>query len=49
VVPTLRKNLGKKNCELAEEDIHRICDTFLKFEERSNPRSFRTQLLAIGK
>ena len=29
----LRKNLGKKNCELAEEDVSRICDTFLEFEE----------------
>jgi len=29
----LRKNLGKKNCELAEEDIKRICDTFLAFKE----------------
>jgi type I restriction enzyme M protein len=25
----LRKNLGKKNCELSDEDIQRICDTFL--------------------
>ena len=29
----LRKNLGKKNCELGEEDIQRICDTFLAFKE----------------
>jgi type I restriction enzyme M protein len=29
----LRKNLGKKNCELSEEDIRCIVDTFLKFEE----------------
>src|SRR5437773_6186173 len=29
----LRKNLGKKNCELADEDITRICDAFLKFEQ----------------
>ena len=29
----LRKNLGKKNCELGEEDIARICDAFLAFEE----------------
>lgn len=29
----LRKNLGKKNCELSEEDIGRICDAFLKFKE----------------
>src|SRR5207302_408627 len=25
----LRKNLGKKNCELADQDIQRICDAFL--------------------
>ena len=29
----LRKNLGKKNCELSEEDIRRICTVFLSFEE----------------
>ncbi len=29
----LRKNLGKKNCELSDEDIQRICETFLAFEE----------------
>ncbi len=29
----LRKNLGKKNCELADEDIERICDTFLAFDQ----------------
>ena len=36
----LRKNLGKKNCELAEEDITRICDTFLAFEETEQSRIF---------
>ena len=34
----LRKNLGKKNCELGEEDIARICDTFLAFEETEQSR-----------
>src|SRR4029077_16328361 len=29
----LRNKLGQKNCELSAEDILRICDTFLKFEE----------------
>jgi len=29
----LRKNLGKKNCELSAEDIQRITGTFLAFEE----------------
>ena len=28
-----RKNLGSKNCELSDEDIRRICDAFLAFEE----------------
>ena len=36
----LRKNLGKKNCELSEEDIARICDTFLKFEETAQSKIF---------
>jgi len=36
----LRKNLGKKNCELSEDDIRRIVDTFLKFEETEQSRIF---------
>ena len=36
----LRKNLGKKNCELADEDIARICDVFLKFEEGEQSKIF---------
>ena len=36
----LRKNLGKKNCELGEKDITRICDTFLAFEENEQSRIF---------
>jgi type I restriction enzyme M protein len=36
----LRKNLGKKNCELSEEDIQRICDTFLKFEKTEQSKIF---------
>ena len=36
----LRKNLGKKDCELSEEDIQRICDTFLKFEESEQSKIF---------
>ena len=34
----LRKNLGKKNCELGEDDIARICATFLTFEESEQSR-----------
>ncbi|HAZ60765.1 MAG TPA: restriction endonuclease subunit S [Gammaproteobacteria bacterium] len=36
----LRKNLGKKNCELSEEDIARICDTFLRFEGTAQSKIF---------
>ena len=36
----LRKNLGKKNCELSEEDITLICDTFLAFEETAQSKIF---------
>ncbi len=36
----LRKNLGKKNCELGEEDINRICDNFLDFEESEQSKIF---------
>ncbi len=36
----LRKNLGKKNCQLGEEDIARICDTFLAFEESEQSKIF---------
>ena len=36
----LRKNLGKKNCELSQEDIDRILNTFLEFEETPESRIF---------
>ncbi len=36
----LRKNLGKKNCELGEEDIARICDTFRDFKESEQSKIF---------
>ncbi|MGH9851160.1 MAG: type I restriction-modification system subunit M [Blastocatellia bacterium] len=36
----LRKNLGKKNCELSEEDIRRICDTYLAFAETEQSKIF---------
>ena len=36
----LRRNLGQKNCELSAEDIHRICDTFLDFEETEESKIF---------
>jgi type I restriction enzyme M protein len=36
----LRKNLGKKNCELSPEDIERISRTFLDFEETPESKLF---------
>jgi type I restriction enzyme M protein len=36
----LRKNQGKKNCELGEEDIGRVCDAFLSFEENEQSKIF---------
>jgi type I restriction enzyme M protein len=36
----LRKNLGKKNCELAPEDIERISRTFLEFKETPESKIF---------
>ena len=45
----LRKNLGKKNCELSEDDIGRICDTFLKFEEAEQSKIFPNAALGYWK
>jgi len=36
----LRKNLGKKNCELAPEDIERISRAFLDFKETPESKIF---------
>ena len=36
----LRKNLGKKNCELAPDDIERISRTFLDFKETPESKIF---------
>ena len=34
----LRRNLGQKNCELAEADIKRITDAFMRFEETEHSK-----------
>jgi type I restriction enzyme M protein len=36
----LRKNLGKKNCELSDGDIQRICDAFVAFKETEQSKIF---------
>jgi type I restriction enzyme M protein len=45
----LRKNLGKKNCELSDADIERICDTFLRFEETEHSKIFPNDALGYWK
>lgn len=45
----LRKNLGKKNCELSEADIQRIVDTFLAFRETEESKIFTNQAFGYWK
>ena len=45
----LRKNLGKKNCELSAEDIQRILDTFLTFEETEQSKIFPNEAFGYWK
>ena len=45
----LRKNLGKKNCELSPDDIQLICDTFLKFEETEQSKIFPNEAFGYRK
>ena len=45
----LRKNLGKKNCELAEADQQRIIETFLAFEETEQSRIFPNEAFGYWK
>ena len=45
----LRKNLGKKNCELGEDDIERICETFLAFEETDQSKIFDNEAFGYWK
>ena len=45
----LRRNLGKKNCELAEEDIDRISNTYLAFEENERSKIFKNAAFGYWK
>ncbi len=45
----LRKNLGKKNCELSDEDIHRVSDVFLAFEETEESKIFANDAFGYEK
>jgi type I restriction enzyme M protein len=45
----LRKNLGKKNCELSPEDIDRISRTFLEFKETPESKIFPNRAFGYWK
>ena len=45
----LRKNLGNKNCELSDEDVARICDAFLAFEETDQSKIFPNEAFGYWK
>ena len=45
----LRKNLGNKNCELSDEDIRRVCDAFLAFEETEQSKIFPNEAFGYWK
>ena len=45
----LRKNLGNKNRELGEEEITRICETFLVFEETEESKIFENATFGYWK
>lgn len=45
----LRKNLGKKNCELGDDDIQRVIDTFLAFEDKEQSKIFPNEALGYWK
>jgi type I restriction enzyme M protein len=45
----LRKNLGKKNCEISNEDIERIRQAFLAFEESEQSKIFPNEAFGYWK
>jgi len=45
----LRKNLGKKNCELSQDDIKVICDAFLAFKETEQSKIFPNEAFGYHK
>lgn len=45
----LRKNLGKKNCELSEENIQQICSLFLEFRESEQSKIFPNEAFGYWK
>ena len=46
---SLRKNLGKKNCEFSEEHIKKICDLSLSFKESEQSKIFPNEAFGYWK
>lgn len=46
---SLRKNLGKKNCELGEPDIERVMQAFLNLEESEQSKIFPNEAFGYWK
>ena len=45
----LRRNLGQKNCELSSEDVRKICDAFIDFEETEQSKIFPNEAFGYWK
>ena len=45
----LRRNLGNRNCELSADDIRRVCDAFLAFEETERSKIFPNEAFGYRK
>ena len=45
----LRRNMGQKNCELSPENIQKICDAFLDFEETEQSKIFPNRAFGYWK
>ena len=45
----LRRNLGQKNCELSSEDVQKICDAFIDFEETEQSKTFPNEAFGYCK
>ncbi|MDE2842778.1 MAG: N-6 DNA methylase, partial [Chloroflexota bacterium] len=45
----LRRNMGNKNCELSGNDIQRVCDAFLAFEDTELSKIFPNEAFGFWK
>ena len=45
----LRRNLGQKNCELSTQDVQKICDAFIDFEDAEQSKIFPNEAFGYWK